>query len=300
MSRSKRLTDAQRMEIVREAASGVSTSVLAQRFGVTLRAVQYTVKSDAERQRDTAVPVLAVSVKVTSDEMAAFDADRKVAHGAFHGGNQVDFYAKTMAEHPAWVVDAIAAVGASSNVTDEQPLQIEQNMNLNDQNMSLFGMGPPSGVHVPQAPMAHNSGVSPSMPSPNHYDASTPSDARSPTRMSIGRSSMRMSLQQAQRNPSVLSYGNGLRHMSMTSETTFGRAMSGLSALSIDWENLDDFDLDVDHSAHINNNSNGVGGGNNNGSKDNGGLRSSFRCSFVAPGSNPNNQQDDAHVSFKV
>ncbi len=74
MSRSKRLTDAQRMEIVREAADGVSTSVLAKRFGVTPRAVQYTVKSDAERQRDTAVPVLAVSVKVTSEEMAAFDA----------------------------------------------------------------------------------------------------------------------------------------------------------------------------------------------------------------------------------
>lgn len=74
MSRSKRLTDAQRMEIVREAMSGVSTSVLAERFGVTPRAVQYTVKSDAERQRDTAVAVLAVSVKVTSEEMAAFDA----------------------------------------------------------------------------------------------------------------------------------------------------------------------------------------------------------------------------------
>ena len=74
MSRSKRLTDAQRMEIVREAADGVPTSVLAERFGVTPRAVQYTVKSDAERQRDTAVQVLAVSVKVTSDEMAAFDA----------------------------------------------------------------------------------------------------------------------------------------------------------------------------------------------------------------------------------
>ena len=72
------------------------------------------------------------------------------------------------------------------------------------------------------------------------------------------------------RNHSALSYGNrssmrdgnrsslrdgnrsSLRGMSITSETTFGRAMSGLSALSIDWENLDDFDLDVDHSAHIN------------------------------------------------
>jgi DNA-binding transcriptional ArsR family regulator len=74
MSRSKRLTDAQRMEIVREAADGVSTSVLAERFGVTPRAVQYTLKSDDQRQRDTAVPVLAVSVKVTSEEMQAFDA----------------------------------------------------------------------------------------------------------------------------------------------------------------------------------------------------------------------------------
>jgi hypothetical protein len=57
----------------------------------------------------------------------------------------------------------------------------------------------------------------------------------------------------ASRNPSLMALANGLRHTSMTSETTFGRAMSGLSALSIDWENLDDFDLEVDHSAHINN-----------------------------------------------
>jgi hypothetical protein len=37
------------------------------------------------------------------------------------------------------------------------------------------------------------------------------------------------------------------------SETTFGRSMSGLSALSIDWENIDGFDVSVDHSAGINN-----------------------------------------------
>tara|TARA_R110002124_G_scaffold138285_1_gene301649 strand:+ start:425 stop:970 length:546 start_codon:yes stop_codon:yes gene_type:complete len=62
------------MEIVREAAEGVSTSELAARFGVTPRAVRYTVKADAERRRDTAVPVVAVSVKVTAEQMAAFDA----------------------------------------------------------------------------------------------------------------------------------------------------------------------------------------------------------------------------------
>ena len=37
------------------------------------------------------------------------------------------------------------------------------------------------------------------------------------------------------------------------SETTFARSMSGLSALSIDWENMDDFDINIDHSAGINN-----------------------------------------------
>ena len=73
MSRAKRLTDAERMEIVRVAAEGVSTSELAARFGVTTRAVQYTLKADTERQQDAAVPVAAVSVKVTPDELVAFD-----------------------------------------------------------------------------------------------------------------------------------------------------------------------------------------------------------------------------------
>jgi hypothetical protein len=45
----------------------------------------------------------------------------------------------------------------------------------------------------------------------------------------------------------------GRRRFSHASETTLGRALSGLSALSIDWENMDDFDIDVDHSAHVNN-----------------------------------------------
>ena len=62
------------MEIVREAAGGVSTSVLAERFGVSVRAIQYTLKADAERQTDAAIPVSAVSVKVTAAELEALDA----------------------------------------------------------------------------------------------------------------------------------------------------------------------------------------------------------------------------------
>jgi len=61
------------MEIVREAAEGVSTSVLASRFGVSVRAIQYTLKADAERQTDAAIPVSAVSVKVTAAELEALD-----------------------------------------------------------------------------------------------------------------------------------------------------------------------------------------------------------------------------------
>ncbi|KAL7540540.1 hypothetical protein ACHAWF_006710 [Thalassiosira exigua] len=63
------------------------------------------------------------------------------------------------------------------------------------------------------------------------------------------RPSMRMSLGRM----SIGGLGGLGRHMSLTSETTFGRAMSGLSALSIDWENMEDFDVNVDHSAGINN-----------------------------------------------
>jgi len=74
MSRTKRLTEIEKMQIVREAAEGVSTSELAARFGVTSRAVRYVLKADAERQTDAAIPVSAVSVKVTASELEALDA----------------------------------------------------------------------------------------------------------------------------------------------------------------------------------------------------------------------------------
>jgi len=55
------------------------------------------------------------------------------------------------------------------------------------------------------------------------------------------------------RGNSIISFRGSLgRHLSVTSDATFGRAMSSLSALSIDWENMEDFDVTVDHSAHIN------------------------------------------------
>ena len=73
MSRTKRLTETERMEIVRAAGEGVSTSELAKKFGVTPRSIQYTLKVDDERQRDAAVATAAVTVKLTPEELSALD-----------------------------------------------------------------------------------------------------------------------------------------------------------------------------------------------------------------------------------
>ena len=73
MSRAKRLTETEKMESVREAAEGVSTSELAERFGVSARAVRYTLKADRDRQQDAGVATAAVTVKLTPEELAALD-----------------------------------------------------------------------------------------------------------------------------------------------------------------------------------------------------------------------------------
>ena len=73
MSRTRRLTQTERAEIIREAAAGVGTSALAERFGVTPRAIQYTLKADEDRQKDAAVATAAVTVKLTPEELSALD-----------------------------------------------------------------------------------------------------------------------------------------------------------------------------------------------------------------------------------
>ena len=73
MTRVKRLTETERAKILRETAEGVSTAELAARFGVTSRAIQYTRQREAERMRDAGVAQAAVTVKLTLDELAAFD-----------------------------------------------------------------------------------------------------------------------------------------------------------------------------------------------------------------------------------
>ena len=55
---------------------------------------------------------------------------------------------------------------------------------------------------------------------------------------------------------SLTRYNNGRRSNRFSfsmrnSEVSFGRSMSGLSSLLLDWDNMEDFDVNVDHSANI-------------------------------------------------
>jgi len=124
--------------------------------------------------------------------------------------------------------------------------------------------------------------------------------------------------QQQQQNPPVVSFGNHrmslmgqlqqnpnqrMSLMGRMSEVSYGRAMSGLSALSIDWENMDDFDVNVDHSEHINNSigaaaaaavaATGAMGRGNRGTRV--ASRSSMRHPSIQSGTD-----NDAHVQFRL
>lgn len=74
MPKGRILTPSERLVIVRKAANGVGKQQLALRFGVTRRTIDYTIKREKDRRRDTGIRTAAASVTVTPDEMNAFDA----------------------------------------------------------------------------------------------------------------------------------------------------------------------------------------------------------------------------------
>ncbi|MEM8803888.1 MAG: helix-turn-helix domain-containing protein [Pseudomonadota bacterium] len=69
----RRLTPAERKEIVRERCKGVTHRALAERFGVSERTVYYTLRTEKDRQRDTRVRTKQVSVTLTPEELLGFD-----------------------------------------------------------------------------------------------------------------------------------------------------------------------------------------------------------------------------------
>ncbi len=74
MAKRHRLTDLERLEIVRESAKGVSSQSLAKRFGVTTRTIQYTIRREKTRKRDSGIRTASITVALTPEEVRAFDA----------------------------------------------------------------------------------------------------------------------------------------------------------------------------------------------------------------------------------
>ncbi|MGR3433636.1 MAG: ribbon-helix-helix domain-containing protein [Shimia sp.] len=70
----RRLTREDRLAIVREAANGVGVQALADKHGVTKRTVYYTLRRERDRRRDASHRSVTLTVTVTPDEAAAFDA----------------------------------------------------------------------------------------------------------------------------------------------------------------------------------------------------------------------------------
>ncbi|KNG92003.1 helix-turn-helix domain-containing protein [Pseudaestuariivita atlantica] len=73
MASRRRLTPAERQEIVRERCKGVTHKALAERFRVSERTIYYTLRTEKDRRRDTRIRTKQVSVTLTPEELHSFD-----------------------------------------------------------------------------------------------------------------------------------------------------------------------------------------------------------------------------------
>lgn len=74
MSPRRRLSRDERLAIIRERDNGVSFKALAAKFGVTERAIYYTIRTEKERRRESSIRSKVITVTVTPEEAQAFDA----------------------------------------------------------------------------------------------------------------------------------------------------------------------------------------------------------------------------------
>ncbi len=74
MVKRKRLSRDERLAIVRERKQGKTHKVLAEEFGVTERAIYYTLRTEKERRRESSARSKTISVTLTPEELAEFDA----------------------------------------------------------------------------------------------------------------------------------------------------------------------------------------------------------------------------------
>ena len=74
MARYRRLLPHERFAIARDFAKGTSAKALADRFGVSKRTINYTVRAEHDAQLANHSRTRTIGVRLTDDEIAAFDA----------------------------------------------------------------------------------------------------------------------------------------------------------------------------------------------------------------------------------
>ena len=144
MTTRRRLTSDQRRAIVAEARRGVPAAALATRFGITPRAVQYTLRQAAQGRRDSGIRTETMSVTLTPEEMAAFDAVLATAGIAARadGMRRLVQGAGGLFQPDVHLADELSGFRAALNRVGNNVTQIAKRMN----EVNLRGQRPPFGA----------------------------------------------------------------------------------------------------------------------------------------------------------
>ena len=137
----RRLTPDQRRAIVAAGRRGERVAVLAERYGVTPRAVQYTLRAAERGRRDGGTRTETMSVTLTPAEMAGFDAAlaRAGVPSRADGMRRLAQAAGGLFQPDAHLADELAGMRASLNRVRNNVTQIAKRMN----EANLRGARPP-------------------------------------------------------------------------------------------------------------------------------------------------------------
>jgi len=146
MAGRRRLTDLERLEIVRETRKGVSARVLGKRYSVTPRTIQYTVKREKERRRDTGIRTAQIGTTVTPEELRAFEVvlSRHGISNRSDGMRRLIQSANGVFQPDEHLADELKAFRAALNRVGNNVTQIAKRMNESNNKGLRPSFGPSS------------------------------------------------------------------------------------------------------------------------------------------------------------
>ena len=141
MARKPRLSANQKFAIVRAHEKGASVQSLAREYGVSARAIYYTLRSDQARRKDSHVLTKQISVRLTESELARFDAlvERHKIGKRTDAMRRLIQIADDLFVPDDETGDALHGVSASLNRIGNNVSQIAKRMN----EANVKGMRPP-------------------------------------------------------------------------------------------------------------------------------------------------------------